>query len=445
MAVRPVRKALLPLACATLVLLAARADPPRGGAPAAPSARAWPFLRGDVRAPDDLGLHFDQGLRVAEVAEGSPARHGRLRRGESIAACDGAPVASWEDLVVALGRAPARSDFTLTITAVNGRPREASVDLLKGISPPFARCRSRIRRPLDLGLILEGTGLEVARVLPRSPVAGKVKPGDRILAIQGRDAADAAGFVAALAGSLPVHLTIALRVEREGAPREIEIRLSERASSGGSGGTSGEHTTVVGGIARRYEIRGRVTGDAPLPLVVLLHGTNSSTGYMFHNWEPVAGREALLAAPWGNRNWNDGQEANDDAFVMKMVDEILAGFDIDLARIYVTGHSRGAYYTFEWGVERGDLFAAAGMFAGGRAATDGASDRRCPFIQYHGELDRSVPCASGRQAEEALKAAGHAVEFIMEPGGTADPDHHEMVPQGIRAIWEFFKAHPMQP
>ena len=167
---------------------------------------------------------------------------------------------------------------------------------------------------------------------------------------------------------------------------------------------------------------------------------------MLHHWRTVAGKDAILAAPWGERNWpQDVSKDTDEAFILAMIEEVQRGFNVDLSRVYVSGHSRGAFYTHTLGLWHGEIFAAAGLFAGGRRPPLSRSRRKAAFVIYHGELDESVPVSAGRNAHQSLEQAGHIVEIHIEAGGTGNPGHHEMNEKGIRAIWSFFVANPMKP
>lgn len=430
--------------------------------------------RGGIRKPEDLGLTLN-GLKITRVERASPAGRAKIRPGGTITRCDGTEVSSWKDLLSRIHSSPYRTSFTLTIDD-GTRARDHTICLVKGKRLEFARVCPDVREPIDIGLELEGTSLRVAGTLRGSPVDRQLVPGDEIVAVNGEPVKTWADVRRALEGLTFVNeftLTVlgTKRARRNrgssrpfgggGRParpadskgpekktrRDVLVRLSSTPAhfSGGSGGASGfvKKEIDVDGTTRKYELRvpAWAAQGKPAPLVVLLHGTNSSTTYMFANWVPVAGKEAILAAPWGNRNWR--QDPTDEKFILRMIDEIKKAYNIDLTRIYVTGHSRGAFYTFYLGIKHGNLFAAAGLFAGGMSGPAKARGRKAPFVFYHGELDSSVPIRSGRAAEKALREAGHHVAFYEEKGGTGNPNHHEMNTRGTGKIWEFFKEHPM--
>lgn len=401
-------------------------------------------LRKGVKSSDALGLTL-QGLTVQEVRNGSPAYFAGVLRGDSIVRCEGEAVASWEDVVRVLAKSPFDARFEMTFRRKE-KERTVKFDLLKNRKLEFAKIASEVRCPIDMGVLIRGTGLEVADAVNGSPAAGRLKKGDVVLSVQGKDVADWEEFVKALGGS-PVATALSLRVRRDDKTLDVVLRLSHSAvpTSGGSGGKPGKFVRPVkiGQTDRKYELRVPPVDGRPLPVVVLLHGTGSSPDYMFYHWGPVAGAEAILAAPWGNRNWNFDE--NDDQLVMKMLEDVKREYNVDLTRIFVSGHSRGGFYTFSMGTRYGDIFAAAGVFAGGVGrGPPRTCARKCPFIFYHGELDQSVPISAGRSAEAQLKAQGYETKFVEEKGGTPNPDHHEMDRQGVTAIWEFFKEHPLR-
>ena len=130
---------------------------------------------------------------------------------------------------------------------------------------------------------------------------------------------------------------------------------------------------------------------------------------------------------------------------MAMLEEVKNEYNINLTRMYVTGHSAGARYTYYWCRSRGGLFAAAGIFGGGKSPwlAEKPDKRKCPVIIYNGELDELVRVEEAYEAEKIFKQNGHEVKLIIEKDGLPDPHHHEMNMEGTKAIWKFLKKHTL--
>ncbi len=118
-------------------------------------------------------------------------------------------------------------------------------------------------------------------------------------------------------------------------------------------------------------------GPAPLPVVVLLHGSGGSAGDDLDRfgWAALARREGFLAvAPNGlpanpgkpadflrnPRLWNSGQHppdrprsrVDDLAFFDALLADLARRWNIDPSRVYVAGHSNGAAMAFRLAAER---------------------------------------------------------------------------------------------
>jgi polyhydroxybutyrate depolymerase len=156
--------------------------------------------------------------------------------------------------------------------------------------------------------------------------------------------------------------------------------------------------------------------DAPVPLLVALHGGTGS-GRQFErqsNFDGIAEANRFLVVypdGVGNgsgedqlRTWNGGvccgaavnKDVDDVAFLRQLVEQVSSEYDVDAARVYATGHSNGMIMSYRLVCEAADVFVAAA----GQAGTLGvdACDPAAPisFLHIHGAADMNIPIDGGR-------------------------------------------------
>jgi polyhydroxybutyrate depolymerase len=152
----------------------------------------------------------------------------------------------------------------------------------------------------------------------------------------------------------------------------------------------------------------------PTPLVVVLHGRFTSPDYIvpilqLDRLSTVHG--ALLIAPdgtsdpSGNYFWNAtdaccdlyDQGPDDVAYLTSLIAEVRAAYNVDPARIYLIGHSNGAFMSLRLACEHADVFAAVVSIAGANALDPAACQPSKPVsvLQLHGDRDETILYAGG--------------------------------------------------
>ncbi len=105
------------------------------------------------------------------------------------------------------------------------------------------------------------------------------------------------------------------------------------------------------------------------------------------------------------------------ACVKELLDQFIAGGQVDTRRIYVVGLSMGGMGTYDMAARYPDLFAAAVPICGGiypeRLAL---AAKKVKFRIFHGDADDVVPVNNSREIYTYLKNAGADVEYIEFPG-----------------------------
>jgi predicted esterase len=158
-----------------------------------------------------------------------------------------------------------------------------------------------------------------------------------------------------------------------------------------------------------------------VPLLIALHGAGGDENDFFEDFpqaplQPEVQRHGfILVCPKG-RDPHSGYRGRAEQDVFDVLAEVQREYRIDARRIYLMGHSMGAYATWRLAVEHPDLFAALGPIAGGGDPKDEVKLRHIPQFIVHGANDQTVPVAQSRAMAEAARQAGAAVVYVEVPG-----------------------------
>jgi len=112
--------------------------------------------------------------------------------------------------------------------------------------------------------------------------------------------------------------------------------------------------------------------------------------------------------PWG-KNW-----ASEDWFDT-IYAEVCAKYQVDTARIYLTGMSLGGFGTWELANRYSHRFAAIAPLCGGANTAWGNNLSHIPIWVFHGVKDRQVPVSRSDQMVKALKEEGALVVYSRLP------------------------------
>jgi phospholipase/carboxylesterase len=158
--------------------------------------------------------------------------------------------------------------------------------------------------------------------------------------------------------------------------------------------------------------------DRAWPLVVAMHG-GSGTGHQFlWTWlRDARSRGAILAAPTSiGPTWALTGDDVDTPNILRMLDVIRASWNVDPARLLLTGMSDGGTFSYVSGLEAGSPFTHLAPVSAAfhpllAEACDPARVRGLPIHIVHGALDWMFPAAMAREAARSLAAAGAIVTY----------------------------------
>ena len=157
-------------------------------------------------------------------------------------------------------------------------------------------------------------------------------------------------------------------------------------------------------------------------LLIALHGMGGDENIMFDGYGGALKREAervgmVVACPKGRDSasmYRDSAEQD----VMDVLAEVRRDYDIDPGRIYLMGHSMGAFGAWSIAMSHPDVFAALGPISGGGNPAGMVKIARIPAYVVHGDDDRTVAVTQSRTMVEAGKKAGANIVYVEVPGGS---------------------------
>ena len=146
--------------------------------------------------------------------------------------------------------------------------------------------------------------------------------------------------------------------------------------------------------------------DAPLPLIVSLHGFTGS-GSQHENYfrlrNEIDEQQFMLCVPDGSVNiagdrfWNAtdyccdfaGERPDDSGYLRGLIETIIADYQVDVSSIHVVGHSNGGFMSYRMACDHSDLVSSIASLAGATFADTNSCTPSEPVhaLQIHGTND----------------------------------------------------------
>jgi len=157
------------------------------------------------------------------------------------------------------------------------------------------------------------------------------------------------------------------------------------------------------------------------PLIIAFHESTGRGILMVDRFkQQVEKKGYLLACPnsHDSKKWSYHEKTD----VFRMIDDIKANYSLDSSKIFLTGFSAGALFTYYLGLNYPDKFRAIAPFAGpftwikNDVVLSYDKARQIPVLIVQGASDNVVNVEEGRIAEKTLKSFGYPVK-LREMGG----------------------------
>jgi polyhydroxybutyrate depolymerase len=187
---------------------------------------------------------------------------------------------------------------------------------------------------------------------------------------------------------------------------------------------SGTGTVTLGGRWLTVHVPASYQAGAPAPLVIALHGYTSNGAELeeYLNMTPESDRRGFVYAyPDGttdvsdDRFWNAtdaccdlyASRTDDSRYLSDLITTIQASYRIDTKRVYVVGHSNGAFMAYRMACDHADQITAIAAING--AMWEDPSQCRpsgpVSVLAIHSTTDESIAFSGGEIANHSYPSA----------------------------------------
>ena len=176
----------------------------------------------------------------------------------------------------------------------------------------------------------------------------------------------------------------------------------------------------------------------PAPLLILLHSASTSGAHQenYMHLGPVAKKNGLIyiapdgmTNPEGKRFWNASksccnrykQEVDDVAYINSLIDEISKKTPVDPHRIYLIGHSNGAFMSFTFACKTNKVAAIVAIAGAMDADSDCTPSTPVSLLNIHGTADKTIKVTGGVMNNFPYTSATKTVKTIASVNKCSNP------------------------
>lgn len=175
-------------------------------------------------------------------------------------------------------------------------------------------------------------------------------------------------------------------------------------------GVTYSKTFTSGGVARTYTmyVPNIYTGSTPVPLIFNIHGWTGSSAKQesYADFRKIADTAnfiiihpmALGAPPSWATSETVGPSATDKAYLMNILDTMIANYNINTDRVYSTGFSQGGSMSYDFACFYSTRFAAIASVGAGMSTAHASActpQHPIPVMEIHGTEDRLATYTGG--------------------------------------------------
>jgi len=186
--------------------------------------------------------------------------------------------------------------------------------------------------------------------------------------------------------------------------------------------------------------------SSPIPLLVLLHGSNHIGLSLAEKWNRLAEKEGVIVvAPDSAESSHWSVPDDGPAFLHELVEAVKTKYPINPKKVYLFGHSGGAVFALLMSLYESEYFAATAIHAGAlypeAAVLIDLAKRKTPIQIQVGTVDEFFPLKSVRASRDLLNTRGFAVQLIELP----EHNHwyYDLAPKINQTAWEFLKTYEL--
>lgn len=178
------------------------------------------------------------------------------------------------------------------------------------------------------------------------------------------------------------------------------------------------------GLPYRFLLPGGYNSSQNYPLLVSMHGGSGigddNESQMLHwtanfvNGAWSTDFKCVTIIPQSANGWH--QSTADKNNVFALIDKICEDYSIDENRIYIIGHSGGAFGIWQMLAMNPDRFAGAICSAGGADINDCSKYKDVPIWNFHGDADTTIPVDYSRNIFNEMVRIGGNLKYSELPG-----------------------------